>query len=80
MSEAGEVHIPHARSGVLGAQDLPPEGLHPTEAKVCAVADALEPKRVAELTSFLGQHPSTSYYRRMHPRFGARPKKQRSLE
>ena len=22
-SEAGEVHLPHARSGVLGAQDLP---------------------------------------------------------
>ena len=30
------------------------EGLHPTESKVRAVADAPEPKRVAELRSFLG--------------------------
>ena len=30
------------------------EGLQPTESKVSAVADAPEPKRVAELRSFLG--------------------------
>ena len=41
-----------------------PEGLQPTESKVCAIADAPEPKRVTELRSFLGL---VNYYSKFLP-------------
>ena len=37
------------------------EGLQPTESKVCAIANAPELKRVAEMRSFLGL---VNYYRK----------------
>ena len=40
------------------------EGLQPTETKVCAIAEAPEPKRVAELRSFLGL---VNYYGKFLP-------------
>ena len=38
-----EVHLPHARSGVLGHM-ICQEGMSPTESKVCAVSDAPDPE------------------------------------
>ena len=37
------MHLPHARSGVLGAQDRQ-EGMSPTESKVRAISDAPDPE------------------------------------